>query len=90
MKMAIKNDETIIRGYQLGNTILLETLMNMAAQYLSVDEDSDVCHHGFMCAGENSLAVLEEAGLAATTDHVKYILLWDKMEERKKALGMKL
>ena len=81
--------EKTIRGYQLGNTVLLESLMDMAAQYLSVDEDSDVCHHGFMGAGENALAALCEAGLADTVDDATYTLRWDKLEERKKALGMK-
>lgn len=89
MKEMIEKNEKTIRGYQLGNTVLFEALMDMAAQYLSVDGDSDDCHHGFMCAGENSMAALEEAGLASTDDQIRYTLLWEKIEERKKALGMK-
>ena len=85
-----QSTEAEILAYKRGNTVLLETLMNMADQYLSHIE-GEICRHGFMSAGENALMILEEAGMAKSLDDTgyEYELLWDNLNERKKLLGVK-
>jgi hypothetical protein len=69
-------------AYKRGNTALLSALMDMCYQYLSIDEDSDYCYHGFMSCGETALSILRTAGLAETKDQVIYKLLWDSLKNR--------
>jgi len=73
-----------IEALRRGNTALLEALMDMCDQYLS-DLDGDVCHHGFMSAGEQALALLEKAGMASTSDGVTYELQYSALEKRKES-----
>jgi hypothetical protein len=79
-----------IRALKVGNTYLLEALMNMAQQYLATEDEIDsTVHHQFISAGENALSLLQDAGMARTDDNVEYVLLWGKLEERKRGLGIK-
>jgi len=88
-----KEDERLLEDditkLKVGNTILLGALMDMAYQYLSVDEDSDICTHSFMSAGETALKVLYEARMADTEDGINYTLRWDLLKERQEEWGVK-
>lgn len=55
---------------------LTECLIMMCEQYLVKGLDLDGwLEHSFMCAGENSLALLDRMGLVETEDGVTYKLL---------------
>lgn len=74
-----------------GNKVLIESLMDMVNQFFihpdvdSCGYDSTPLRHSFMSAEEAAIDALLEAGFAIETDK-GYVLLWDKLEERKKEL----
>jgi hypothetical protein len=74
--------EKEIAALKVGNTRLLEALMDMCNQYLG-----NPCNHGYMSVAEGALEVLEEAGMAEFHGDSHYKLLWEKLEERKKGMG---
>lgn len=75
-----------------GNTVLIEALMDMVNQFFihpSIDScsyDATPLRHSFMSAEEHAIDALIESGFAIETDK-GYVLLWDKLEERKKELA---
>lgn len=72
-----------ITALKRGNTKLIEVLMDMCAQYLGDIDDSSICTHLFMSAGENVFDVLCEAGMAEGIDGATFKLKWDVLEKRK-------
>lgn len=68
--------------YRRGNTLLIESLMDMVTQFFHTRPD-DTLSHSFMSAEENAIETLIEAGFAEELEGCTYRLLWDKLEQRK-------
>ena len=68
--------------YRRGNTLLIESLMDMVIQFFHTRPD-DTLSHSFMSAEENAIETLIEAGFAEELEGCTYKLLWDKLEQRK-------
>ena len=86
LELKMDNEETI-KLLKNGNTNLLEALMEMVNQYFIHNTvDDDIINHGCLSAEENSIEILQQAGMAerVVTPTPGYKLLWDKLEERKK------
>ena len=65
---------------------LLESLMDMVNQYCS-RLDGERVTHDFIPAPEKAISILIKAGLAVDTgDGSNFILLWDKLEDRKNSV----
>ena len=77
---ATKKIEALTRG----NTDLIDALMSMVNQFFYTPPDGQgVVKHSFMSAEEEAISVLIEAGFAEGDERKGFVLLWDKMEERR-------
>ena len=68
--------------YRRGNTLLIESLMDMVNQFFFERSDGTLWH-SFMSAEENAIETLINAGFAEELEGSTYRLLWDKLEQRK-------
>ena len=87
--------EEQVASLKRGNTALIEALMDMVNQFFyhkgengEPDEDGPILCHSFMSAEEGAISVLMHAGFAEEATDKGYRLLWDKLQQRRKDVGL--
>ena len=66
----------------IGNTRLIDSLMDMCNQHCAAGSKENVLDAGHLSSNEDALSLLEDAGMAETEDGYNYTMHWDKINKR--------